>query len=435
MDIHNELPSDSSKIASENDIYPPAIAAVPSDQSNPPTDDLSGSIPASAASAGLTMGSQVSGGASNGRGTGGKTAVLGPRALGRALLERQLLLRRSKLSVPDALEHLVGMQAQAPNPPYIGLWSRLHGFHQDDLAAMIRDRSAVRIALMRSTIHLVTARDCLALRPLLQPVLERGLKGNHGKHLTGLDPQELASAARALADEHPLTFSELGTKLSERWPGREPGALAAAARSWVPLVQIPPRGIWGESGQAAHTSAESWLGQELDQKTSVADILLRYLGAFGPASVQDMQVWSGLTRLRGVIEAMRPGLRTFRDEHGRELFDLPDAPLPDPDTPIPPRFLGEFDNMLLSYADRSRIIADRHRPLVFTINGIIRAVILVDGLARGVWRIERRRNCATLVIEPFEPLSEEDLAALAQEGQRLLGFAAADAAEHDIQFH
>ncbi|GGD96097.1 winged helix DNA-binding domain-containing protein [Paenibacillus nasutitermitis] len=367
--------------------------------------------------------------------TGNGAPVLGPRALGRALLERQLLLRRSKLSVSEALEHLVGLQAQAPNPPYIGLWSRLSGFHQDDLAALIKDRRAVRIALMRSTIHLVTARDCLTLRPVIQPFMDKALKGNHGKLLTGVDSDELVSAARTMMEEHPMTYNELGLRLGELWPGRNTEALAVAVRIWVPLVQVPPRGIWGESGQAVHTPADVWLGQELDRDAMPGPTLLRYLAAFGPATIQDMQVWSGLTRLREVIEPMRQGLRVFRDEQGRELFDLPDAPLPDPDTPAPPRFLAEFDNMLLSYADRSRIIADHYRPRVFTINGIIRATFLVDGQVRGIWRIERHRSGATLIIEPFEPLAGADREALVQEGRKLLSFAAADAAELDIQFH
>ncbi|MDF2963322.1 MAG: hypothetical protein K0S39_5057 [Paenibacillus sp.] len=303
---------------------------------------------------------------------GGVSPVLGRQTLNRALLERQLLLRRAKLSALDAIEHLVGLQAQAPNPPYIGLWTRLAEFSHDELAQLLHDRQAVRIALMRSTLHLVSARDCLALRPAVQPVLDRGLKGTYGKRLAGVDIEALAAAGRALVEEQPRTFHELGKLLAERWPDRDPAALAAAVRTCVPLVQVPPRGIWGSSGQAAHTSAEAWLSQPLDAAPSPVAMILRYLGAFGPATVSDMQVWSGLTRLREVIDRLRPRLRTYRDEQGNELFDLPDAPMPDPDTPAPPRFLAEYDNMLLSYTDRTRIMAEKYRPLVFTDNGIIR---------------------------------------------------------------
>ncbi|MBP1990561.1 winged helix DNA-binding domain-containing protein [Paenibacillus eucommiae] len=379
------------------------------------------------------MGVPIPSGDTSAGACGQKDIVLGPRALGRALLERQLLLSRSNMSVLNAIDHLVGLQAQAPTPPYIGLWTRLAGFHHDDLAQLIKDRQVVRIALMRSTIHLVTASDSLALRPILQSVLDRGLKSSFGKSLAEVDTEALAAAGRALVEEQPLTFSELGNLLREQWPDREPAALAGAVRTLVPLIQVPPRGLWGCSGQASHTSAEAWLGKPISSDSSPDEMILRYLAAFGPATVKDMQVWSGLTRLREVTERLRSRLRTFRDEQGSELFDLPDAPLPDPDTPAPPRFLSEFDNMLLSYADRTRIIAEAYRPLVFTINGIIRATILVDGFVRGIWRIERQRSSATLIIEPFEPLSQQEIHALSEEGSRLLNFAADDASTHDIQ--
>lgn len=361
-------------------------------------------------------------------------AVLGKRALNRALLERQLLLQRADMSVPDALERLAGMQAQAPNPPYIGLWTRLNGFRHEDLSELMRSRQAVRIVLMRSTIHLVTARDCLAFRPVLQPFLERILTGSYGKRLAGLDIGELAAAGRAIVEEQPMTFAELGKLLLEQFPGRDPAALSNAVRNVVPLVQIPPRGIWGSSGQATHTSAESWLGRPLDSATEPDGMIMRYLAAFGPATVKDMQVWSGLTRLNETVDRLRPQLVAYEDADGNELFDVIDRSLPDPDTPAPVRFLSEFDNMLLSYADRTRIIADEHRPLVFTENGIIRATILVDGFVSGIWRIERQRKAATLIVEPFDPLSAEDSAALLEEGSRLLDFAAADAVSREIRF-
>ncbi len=364
--------------------------------------------------------------AHGGSGSGG---VLGRRALNRALLGRQLLLRRAELPAADAIERLVGLQAQVPNAPYVGLWTRLEHFRHDDLAQLVGERRAVRIALMRSTIHLVSARDCLALRPLLQPVLQRGLQGNFGRRLAGLDTQALADAGRALVEQQPRTFAELGTLLHERWPNRDPAALAIAVRTFVPLVQIPPRGIWGASGQATHTTAEAWLGRPLDPNPSPDEMVLRYLAAFGPATVNDIQMWSGLTRLREITERLRPRLLTFRDEHGRELFDLPDAPRPDPDTPAPPRFLPEYDNALLSHADRARIIANDHRSRVFTLGSV-----LVDGFVRGTWKITRGGGSATLAVTLFEALSNHDRTALAEEGSRLLEFAAHDAQTHDIHF-
>jgi Winged helix DNA-binding domain len=356
----------------------------------------------------------------------GSGGVLGMRALNRATLERQMLLRRRKLSAEEAIEHLVGMQAQAPNPPYVGLWTRLEGFYPDQLARLILERRAVRVALMRNTVHLVSARDCLKLRPLVQPVIDRGLYANRANRegLEGVDVGALSAAGRALLEERPRTAKELGVLLRERWPDRDPASLARAVRHLLPLVQVPPRGVWGMSGQTTHTTAEAWLGRPLDTDPSPEEMAVRYLGAFGPAGVKDAQTWSGLTRLGEVFERLRPRLSTFRDERGRELFDLPDAPRPDPDTPAPPRFLPEFDNLILSHADRTRVIADDYRRVIASKNGMVPATFLVDGFVRGTWKTQRTRGKATLVIEPFEALSGNDRDALAEEGERLLRFMA-----------
>jgi hypothetical protein len=360
--------------------------------------------------------------------------VLRPRDLNRALLARQMLLSRVTMSALDAIERLVGMQAQAPTAPYFGLWSRLYGFDQEELSELLRSRKVVRIALMRSTLHLVSDRDCLTLRPWLQPVLERSLKGSFGKQLNELDLHELAAQGRALVEAEPRTFNELGKKLSEHWPDREPAALTAAVRTMVPLVQLPPRGIWGMSGQAKHTSMEAWLGQPLSTLSASENTVLRYLAAYGPATTKDIQVWSGITRLNVVMEKLRPHLITFRDEQGKELFDLPNAPRPKGDIPAPPRFLGEFDNMLLSYADRTRIMDETYRKRVFTENGIIRSTILVDGFVRGTWKMKRERGKAVLIIEPFKRLSAQEHNDLTEEGARLLSFTAPEDDSHDIVF-
>jgi hypothetical protein len=352
--------------------------------------------------------------------------VLNLRALNRATLARQMLLRRRKLSAIEAIEHLVGMQAQAPNPPYVGLWTRLEGFYPDELARLILDRRAVRIALMRNTVHLVTARDCLALRPLVQPVFDRDLYANrtHRAAIEGVDIEALVAAGRALLEERPRTAKELGELLRERWPERDPASLARAIRHLVPLVQVPPRGIWGKSGQARHTTAEAWLGRPFDSDPSLDEMVMRYLGAFGPATVKDVQTWSGLTRLAEVTERLRPRLRTFRDEYGKELFDLPDAARPGSDTPSPPCFLPKFDNLILSHADRTRIIANDYRKVIASKNGMVPATVLVDGFVRGTWRTERTRGKAMLVIELFEALTKKDRDALVEEGERLVRFVA-----------
>ena len=361
--------------------------------------------------------------------------MLDRRALNRALLARQLLLRRHTLPAAAAIEHLVGLQAQVPHTPYVGLWTRLDGFRHEDLAQLMIARRAVRLALMRSTIHLVTARDGLALRPVVQPALDRDLyrTSTHGPHIVGLDMSALLAAGRTLLDERPLTAAELGARLHARWPDRDPSSLAYALRTLAPLVQTPPRGLWGLSGQTRYATAEAWLGQPLAPDTAPATMILRYLAAFGPATVGDVQTWSGLTGLRVVVERLRPHLHIFRDERGRELFDLPDAPRPDPATPAPPRFLPAFDNVLLAHADRTRIIADDHREIIAA-HHLTCGTVLVDGFVCGAWRTERTRGTATLVIEPFASLSQEERAAVAGEGEHLVRFIDDGATTFDVRF-
>jgi hypothetical protein len=370
--------------------------------------------------------------------------VLSLRALNRALLSRQLILDQADLpedpdarraAVIRAIEHLVGLQAQAPFPPYYGLWSRLPGFRPGDLASLITDRSVVRIALMRGTIHLVSARDCLPLRRLLQPVLERGLRSAFGKQLAGVDAVALASAGRDLVEAAPMTFSSLGEALAERWPQHPPAALAQGVRAHVPLVQVPPRAVWGRAGQSLHTSAEYWLGGSAQTgpwfPESLAGLVTRYLAAFGPATVADVAAWSGLTGLRAVLEELRPSLVTFRDEQGAELFDLPSAPRPDPDVPAPVRLVAEFDNLLLAHADRARVVSAANMKRFYTINGVFPGSVLVDGFVAGMWRLARSKGSATLAIELFGPVPDLDLVAI--QAERMLAFCAPDAA-HEIRF-
>lgn len=361
--------------------------------------------------------------------------TLTERELNRALLARQMLLQRESITPLEAIKRLVAIQAQAQDPPYYALWTRLESFKQEQLSQLLLDRQVVRIALHRSTIHLVTAEDCLSFRTILQSMLERSLHSPMRNSLTDSERRELLSCARTLTEEKPRTLDELGKLLAEKLPGYANADLANAARNLLPLVQVTPRGIWGAGGQAYHTTAEAWLGKPLATEAAPDDMLRRYLAAYGPASIKDMQVWSGMTKLKETMERMRPTLRTFRDEQGVELFDVPDAPLPDGDTPAPPRFLSEFDNMLLSYADRSRIMDDSYKPLVFTVNGIIRSTFLIDGFVRGLWKLEQRKGEATLSIQPFEPIgSEEERSELTLEGEKLLKFAVGDDCSHRILF-
>ncbi|MGW4892563.1 winged helix DNA-binding domain-containing protein [Kitasatospora sp. NPDC004240] len=351
--------------------------------------------------------------------------VLGPRALGRALLARQHLLARTDLTPTVMIEHLIGLQAQAvPQPPYVGLWSRLEDFRPEGLSALLEGREVVRIALQRGTIHLVTARDCLMLRPLVQPVIERGTRGAFGKRLVGVDLAGLAAEARELVEAEPRTFQHLGAELAAGRPGGDPAALAQAARWLLPLVQVPPRGIWGRSGPAAHTTAEHWLGRPLDPEPSIGEVTLRYLAAFGPATAADLQKWCGLTRLAPVLARLAPQLVTFRDEHGRLLYDLPDAPRPDPDTPAPVRLIAPFDNLLLSHADRTRVLPEEYRRRVMTQNGIVLGSLLVDGLVAGNWELTKREDGGWAVaIRPYLPLRRAEERAARAEAERLLAFA------------
>jgi Winged helix DNA-binding domain len=358
--------------------------------------------------------------------------ALDQRALNRGLLERQMLARRWSVPARDAIERLVGMQAQVPLAPYVGLWSRLDPFAVGDLARLLTDRQVVRTHLMRVTLHLLSARDCLALRPVLQPAIERGFFASpFAKNLAGLDLEPIVTAALALMRERPRTRAELSALLSSQWPGRDASSLAYVATYLEPLVQVPPRGVWGASGQATWTTVDSWLGRPVGPGSSIDALIIRYLAAFGPASAADMRAWSGLSGLREVVERLRPSLRTFRDERDVELFDLPEAPLPDPESPAPPRFLPEFDNVLVAYANRDRIIPAEHHQWVVTHLGA--PMLLVDGFVRGTWKIVRADAQATLQINLLDRLGAADRQAVSAEGARLLSFAASDAHAHDVQ--
>lgn len=347
--------------------------------------------------------------------TGRPVAVLGPRALNRATLARQLLLRPAPVSAREAVGHLVGLQAQNVKPPYYALAARLDGFTPEALSGPMADREVVRIVTLRSTIHTHTADDCLTLRPLVQPARDRELT-LFRKGLAGVDLDRLAALARELVEEQPRTMKQLREALLAHWPDADPQALGVAARCKLPLVQITPRGLWGRSGQVTLTTAENWLGRPAEPAPETPDAtVLRYLAAFGPASVQDMQTWAGLTRLRPAFERLRPRLVTFRDESGTELFDLPDAPRPDPGTPAPPRFLPEFDNLLLSHADRTRVVPAEHWGSTWRGNTAYPA-LLVDGFLAGVWRLDEH----ALTVEPFGRLDRARRAEVEAEGRRML---------------
>jgi hypothetical protein len=356
--------------------------------------------------------------------------VLDRRALNRALLARQWLLDGPPpgATALDAIEHLAGLQAQDIKAPYYQLWARLPGFDPEALSALLAERAAVRIVVMRGTIHLVSARDAAPLRALVQPVIERATDGNWTLP-ESVDHAALAAAGRALVEAQPRTFAQLGALLAERWPDADPKALAQQVRARVPLVQVPPRGLWGRSGAAAHTSLERWVGDRAGD-ASLDDLVLRYLAAFGPARPADFQKWSGCSGVAAAFERLRPELASFAGEDGRELLDLPGAPRPPADTPVPPRLTGPFDNLVLSHADTTRVVPAEHKPRVMTVNGQIPGLVLIDGFVAGTWRIEATRKRATLTIARLsaKPYNKADRARLTREGRRLLAFAAPEAA-------
>jgi hypothetical protein len=358
--------------------------------------------------------------------------VMTQRARNRALLARQLLLERADQPALDAVGHLVGLQAQSILPPYVALWSRLRNFDADELGRALLDRRAVRLLLMRGTVHFVGADDALGLRPLFHIVMDRQFRSGFGKRLGDVDPDAVVAAGRAILEDEPLLFAELGRRLAGRFPAGDPEAMAMLLRACGALTQVTPRGVWGRSGQARHTTLEAWLGRAPGPALALDELVLRYLRAFGPATIKDVQTWCGLRRLRAVVDRLRPRLVTFRAPDGRELFDLPDAPRPDPRTPAPVRFLGEYDNLLLSHADRGHLVDPSLRwdqVLDGRLNG---GTVLVDGHVGATWRIERERDIATLRVRPFRRPARADAAAVAAEGERLLAFAAAGATTRQI---
>ncbi len=355
--------------------------------------------------------------------------VLSQRVLNRTLLARQHLARRATIPPLAAIEHLVAVQAQEPNSPYIGLWTRLADFHRDALTDLLYARQVVRSSVLRGTQHMATGTDFRWLRPLVQPTLERARQAAWGRETAGVDLAELTAAARELLAGATLTRPQLGRLLADRWPGVDPTVLAWSVQTLVPVVHPPPNGTWNTGGATPFVLAEEWLGAPLDPRPDPGRLIRRYLAAFGPATVRDIQVWCGLTRLREVVEGA--GLREYRDGGGAVLYDVPDGELA-ADGPAPVRFLPDFDNVLVGHADRTRLMTDEHRKRIIT-GSQVRPTLLVDGVAAGLWGLRRTDDTVVLRVEAFGTLSAAQASAVAAEGALLLGFAAPDHA-HDVRF-
>jgi Winged helix DNA-binding domain len=360
------------------------------------------------------------------------TEALSERALNRATLARQYLLERAPARAIDAIGHLAGLQSQAPLAPYVGLWTRLLDFGAGELATLAEDRQVARLQLMRNTVHLVRARDALDWAALFRSLQTAEYNANFRAGTAGADLSAVLDQAGRLLAERPRSRAELGRLLAERWPDAEPRALGYAVTLHLRLCQVTPRGVWGKGGGATWAPLSHWLGAPVG--TGPADavvdaLVLRYLGAFGPASVADVQAWSGLTRLREVVE--RLPVRVFRGPAGALLYDLPDASRPPEDTPAPPRFLPEYDNLLLSHADRARVIPHRRPVPLPPGNGAGGGTFLVDGRWQGTWQLRDER----LRIQPFAALRTADQDALLAEADGLRVFIAPQTAADIVIDH
>jgi DNA glycosylase AlkZ-like len=296
--------------------------------------------------------------------------------------------------------------------------------------------------VQRGTVHVVTADDCLVLRPLAQPILTQQLYAHRdyrGK-FDGVDLDKAMAYAHDVLSEQPLNTRQLRQAFAERFPDHDSGALAFACRNLLPFIQVPPRGLWSRSGEVVGTTAEAWLGRSVERNPQVAQVIERYVAAFGPATVQDAATWSRYTGLREVFERLRPQLRTYRDEAGREYFDVPHGAHPDPDTPAPVRLLPQFDNVLLSHADRSRFVTDEARTLTalwMEQVGFI-GTVLVDGKLAGMWRIDEPKrtkgapSATTMTVTTVPQLVAGAVADVAAEAERLLELVA-PGAHHDLR--
>ncbi|MBK9746726.1 MAG: AlkZ family DNA glycosylase [Chloroflexi bacterium] len=363
--------------------------------------------------------------------------TLTTRELNRATLARQMLLERAPLTIPEGVERLAGMQSQALSAPYIGLWTRLQTFDRAEMTRLIRERTLVKATLMRATLHLFTAADYLRFRSTIQPALDVSLTavtGNRDK--SGFDPAVVLEEGRAFLAETPRTFADITAQFSARYPTADIGSIRYMLRTQIPLVVVPDGGAWAYPGNPKFTLAETWLAQPIPQAPALRELVLRYLAAFGPATVSDAQTWSGLSKLKEVFEALRLELVTYKEEGGRaEYFDLPNQAIPDADTPAPVRFLPEFDNLLLSHAKRTRIISDQYRDRIFGSGNLrISATILVDGFVAGLWTVESAKKTAALVIAPFVPLAPADRDALTEEGERLIRMIDPEAKTHEVRW-
>ncbi|MEA2426221.1 MAG: hypothetical protein QOH13_2631 [Thermoleophilaceae bacterium] len=360
--------------------------------------------------------------------------VLSQRELNRALLARQLLLERIDMPAAEAIERVAGLQSQVPQPPFIGLWVRLGDFDEGELQGLIDAREVVRATMMRHTIHFVTARDYPWLRPTIQPALDRSFSGVTSKRLEGFDLEPFLAAASKEFATGPRTFAQIQELIRTMDPDCDERAVSYAVRTRLRLTGVPNGTRWRFGGRAPFVHAEDWIGRKIPEAGDPHEMVRRYLAAFGPATPADATAWSGVGGMRAVFDDLRGELRTFRDEAGRQLFDVLDAPLPDEGTPAPARFLPVFDNTLLAHKDRSRVVPGEFRQLVSIMPSGLTGTLLLDGFVAAGWKLERKRGAVTVVIAEFRPLTKKERRALEPEADALMRFAEPDADTRAIHF-
>jgi winged helix DNA-binding protein len=363
----------------------------------------------------------------------GARPVLTLRELNRAMLARQLLLERAQIGVVAAIERLAALQAQWSPSPYIALWSRLTGFRREKLWSAIERHTVIRARLMRGTLHLVSARDFYAYAVATQD-LQRGA-WNRLQVGRGVDPKKVAALAVAFARE-PRPKEEVLEHIQDRIGGSLGGPFNWLVWRFVSahadLVTAPPGGHWDYGGtDAPYVAARHWIarGERPSEAEAVETLVRRCLAAFGPATLADVAKFAGQVppRVRPALERLAPRLRTFSDEQGRLLYDLPRAPRPDAEFAAPVRFLPRYDELLISYQHRDRVIAPAHRRAVYSKNAIVEAVVMVDGFAAGTWSLVRVKKEAVLRVAPFKRLATRDRVAVEAEADALVAFLAPDA--------
>lgn len=348
------------------------------------------------------------------------STILSRKQLNRTLLARQMLLQRSADGCETVTERLVALQSQIPNPPYIGLWTRLSGFEKRRLSELLEARRIVRAPWIRSTLHLVTAADHQRFQAVIQPALARGLRSFFGPRAKGLDIERLIQIAKPYLEAETPAIGALRDMLLEHSPDQDKQAMAYAVRSYLPLVQIPPSGTWGVGTRATYTTAEAWLGNPTP--ADLPALFRRYLAAFGPATVMDFQTWAGMTGLKSQLAPALVELARYRGEDGAELYDMPGSPIIEAERPAPIRFLPEYDNILIAHKDRRRVLPEIHRKKVFVSAGRVLGTVLIDGFVGAIWKARQDGNAAILHVTLFERRIDDVCAEIEAEGLNLLKF-------------